>query len=254
MNSLPTLEDQDPSLNRVGIDLSSTDTIRLTSGRGVVLSAPNLSLGDSSNVELSSQDNLSLSSGDQVSVSTKQFKQVIAGKYEQVITGPTDFNMLSGASREVTVGTSPATGHLAGVADKYTLAFGDRLSVYPSVSNVTTQITTGSHNVSVSAGSINQVCGVNTINMSAAGVAVVAGAGSVSVATSAGVISLTSASTINLSAVKSVNITGASISLKTPSSVVGAIICAQDRDPTTGKTFLESGFILPPRGASISLL
>ena len=247
------LEGYDPSLSRLGVDITSTETVKVSSAKAVVLSSPKLVLQDSSSMTVGSQNSFDLSAGDQIAMRTKQFKNVVTGKHETVISGPTDFNMLSGSPREVTVAASPATGFAGGVADKYTLAYGDRLSTYATTSNVSTVIASGSHNVTVTTGTAATVAGATAITQSPAGVSISAGAGTVSINATAGAISLNSSAKVSVTAVASIGLTGASISLKAPSSAVGAVMCAGDRDPTTGKTFLESGFIIPPRGVTLGV-
>lgn len=235
----------DPELSRVGVKVESTGVVELKSESGIVLKAPILDMSDVSNINLNTQTALSLSSGDQIVISTKQKKDVITGKYERVITGPTDFNPLNSPPKSETIGANPTTGFVGGVVDSYTCAYGDKVSNFLTTSNVSTNITSGSYNVTVLGGAINHVAGTTSINQNPSGIAISSATGSISINNAGGVVSVNSGVSTNIRSVGVSSLSGSSVILGSAGAGLGFIMCATDRDPITGRTFLESGLMLP---------
>lgn len=238
-------EGYSPELDSVGIHLRSKNTIKFESDKAVQLSAPRMILGDMSGLDLQSQSAMNLSSADQITISSKNRKDTVLGKYELVVTGPSDFNPLSGVPCDVTIAASPATGFPGGPVDKYTCAYGDRISNYLTVSNLITNVTSGNILTTVVAGNIVNTASTSVISQGPAGVTINAGAGVVSINAAAGPISIVSSASVGIRSLGATTLSGSTVVLGAPSPVSGFILCALDRDPTTGRTFLETGLVLP---------
>lgn len=243
--------DDTNTLNKVGTLIDSYGAVRIQSSTGLDVSAPIFNVDEATEVTVNALNNMELDSGDRLTLTSKVRKDTITGKMETIITGPPDFNPLYGAVRETTIGANPATGFPAGVVDKYTCAYGDRTETYLTTSNVSTTVAVGSHNTTVAVGSINHTAGLTSISQSPAGVAVTAGAGNISLTASAGAVSVSSTVSVGIRSLGATTLSGSTVVLGAPGAGAGWIMCATDRDPTTGRTFLESGLMLP-RGQSLA--
>jgi len=232
-------------LNKVGTLIDSYGSIKAVSSTGVQIASPVFEVSEATEVTVNALNNMEIESGDNLTLTAKIRKDTITGKQETIITGPPDFNPTYGAVRETTIGANPATGFPAGVVDKYTCAYGDRTETYLSFSNVSTTIATGSHNTTVAIGSINHTAGLTSISQSVAGVAISTGAGNISLSTALGVVSVSSTISVGIRSLGATTVSGATVVLGAPGAGIGMIMCDQDRDPTTGKTFLETGLMLP---------
>ena len=241
----------DAELSRIGIRIQSNSGISLESENSVSIKAPVFDLSNASEISINSQTGLSLTSGDKIEVSTKHKTESVTGKYELVISGPSDFNPLNIPPKSEIIGANPATGFPGGIVDAYTCAYGDKVNVFLTTSNVTTTITSGSYNVLVGAGIINHVAGGTAIAQNPSGVSISSAVGAVSLNCGGGVVSINSGVSTGIRSVGVSSLSGASVVLGSVGAGVGFIMCMMDRDPLTGRTFLESGMLLP-RGQILS--
>lgn len=240
---------EDPQLSKIGVMIDSPETVAVRSQRAFVVSAPRFIVENASAIEFGSQSVMSFRTSDSIETSTKTQKTTVTGKSEQVFSGPTDFNPLAGPVRDITIGTSPVTGHVSGVADKYTLTYGDREESYPTVSKVTRDITAGENSSTVGIGRNVMSANTHSVDITPAGISI----------TSAGVVdvksgtsmTLTSGAAISITASASVKMTGATVVLSAPTAVVGPILCSLDRDPMTGLPFQFFGLVTP-RGQTLA--
>jgi len=242
--------DLDP-LNKVGALIDTYGAVKMQSSTGVQVAAPLFEVSEATEVSVNALNNMTIESGDNLTLTAKTRKDTITGKQETIITGPPDFNPLYGAVRETTIGANPATGFPGGIVDKYTCAYGDRTETYLTTSNVSTTIASGSHNTTVAVGAINHTAGATSISQNPAGIALTAGAGNISVSATAGTINISSTASASIRSLGATSVSGTSVVLGAPGAGSGWIMCATDRDPTTGRTFLESGLMLP-RGQSLA--
>lgn len=239
----------DRQLRKVGIQLESPDTVALKSQSAFVVSAPRFIVENASSIEFGSQSNLSFRTADNIETSTKTQKTTVTGKSEYIYSGPTDFNPLSGPARDIIVGTSPATGFVSGVADKYTLAYGDREESYPTTSKVTKTITAGENSSDVGIGKNAMSANGNSVEITPAGVSIKS-SGLIDLK-SGGAMSLSSGAAINITAGASVKITGSTVVLSAPTAVFGPILCGLDREPMTNLPFASFGLVTP-RGQTLA--
>jgi hypothetical protein len=237
-------EGRDTDIERVGLSLSATNAVRVSSPLAVSVESPKIGLRNASEIQVSAQSVLSLQGGEQVSIETKQKKELVTGKHELVLSGPTDFNPLNGFVRSITIGANPATGFVGGIVDNYLCAFGDRASTYLTTSNVLTTIAAGSHTTTVTAGAITSTNVVSTIAQTPVGISVVSTA--VATITAGASVSISAGADLGLRSIGKASLSGASVILGAAGASVGPILCGSDLDPVVGLPYAALG--LPPRG------
>ena len=232
------------------------DGIVLKSTNQLTLNAPSLSFGNTGQINLTSQNALNLSSGENVGITTKISDQTYLGKVSIVISGPPDFNIANaptGISTTV-IAANPATGFPGvGPVESKTVLMGDNVETVAVVgpSNyLKTYVTAGVHEVGTNAGNIGFRATANRVDVnSVAGVAITAANGAAAITAATGAALITAATNATIIA-PAVTVTGTTITLGSPGTSVGPIMCGSDRDPLTGIFYSALGLI--PRGQNLT--
>lgn len=181
-----------------------------------------------------------------MSLTTQSLDQVISGRESTNYGGPHEGNPANGPSRSVTFSSTPATGGVGGVVDRYKMVFGDREEVWETQGNHSTTLTVGNLTYETRLGRWTAKAGTNTLeNDSMAGLTETILAGDHSTTVLAGGISLTGQTDVSLTSIAGkATIRGTlGVNLNSPGTVAGAIMCGSDRDPLTGIPYSDLGLI-----------
>ena len=176
-------------------------------------------------------------------------KQSSMGQYEQVCGGPADFNPLAGPARKITVAESPATGGAGTPSDSYTNVFGGKSEIYLGPATNTKTIVVGTETTTIGAGALTTTVGATTTIVDPTGHKFIAPTGMIT-ATAGTLISLT-ANVVSIRGNTSVIISGSGVTLASPGTSVGPIVCGSDIHPILG---IPYNIFCPPRGQNLSIV
>ena len=227
-----------------GLRLEARQNVLIKAGKSISISAPELNIRDNGKLALNANDVVAISSGGSVSTTAKVVSTTSTGKSTYAFSGPTDGIPTNGALRETTFAGTPLTGFVGGVADQYTMVYGDRLETF-AVGSDTTAITTGNITKVTSTGVFTASATGNSVVLSSAGAAVTAVTGAASITASAGAATLTGSASALVSSVGPSTIRGAAVTLSATGGKVGPIVSGADLDPLTGIPLLTLGLGSP---------
>lgn len=232
-----------------GVLVRSDNTVNVTAAQSV-------SIANTGAITLNAQNQVSIGTGGNVTVSAATHSVVITGSETVNYGGPENANPASGPTRQVTFSSTPATGNLGGVVDRYRMVYGDRLEEFGSAgqgNHTTSIIGTGNLVYETNAGSWRCRAGGNSFEVSSTtGSSHTLATGNHSTVVSTGSISQTAQTGLTLRAVAGAATLAASTSVRLVSPVgpsTGPILCGSDRDPLTGIPFLT--LIDPNRGQQL---
>lgn len=227
--------------------IRGSQNVTLQSDGSIVVNAPAINLSNSQSINVNAQNLLTLWSGGRISLSTQTLDQVISGRETTNYGGPNEGNPANGPSRTVTFSSTPATGSVGGVTDRYTMVFGDRVEEFQTQGNHTTRmLAVGNLTYETRAGKWKAAAGPNSLEIdSTSGVTETVGVGDHSTTATTGGISHTAQTDITLRAITGrVTVQGAlGVTLKAPGTASGDILCGSDLDPLTGIPY--SAFLTP---------
>jgi hypothetical protein len=240
----------------------STPSVLVQGAQGVQVQSDaqvNLSAAQSVNItntgtaNISAQSQVSIRSGQNVSLSAQTHSVVITGSETVNYSGPEGANPASGPVRQVRFSSTPATGNLGGIVDRWRMVYGDREEEFETTGNHTTKITgVGNLTYETNQGKWKARAGTNSVEVdSVSGVTTSVAVGNVSVTATTGSISQTAQTDMTLRAVTgTVTVAGSTgVKLVSPGPANGGILAGSDLDPLTGIPF--STFI-PPRNQTLA--
>lgn len=226
--------------------IDGTQNVTVRSEGVVSINGPTINVANAGTVNVGAQNTLTLSSGGRVSLTTQSLDQVISGRESTNYGGPHEGNPANGPSRSVTFSSTPATGGVGGVVDRYKMVFGDREEVWETQGNHSTTLTVGNLTYETRLGRWTAKAGTNTLeNDSMAGLTETILAGDHSTTVLAGGISLTGQTDVSLTSIAGkATIRGTlGVNLNAPGTVTGAIMCGSDLDPLTGIPYSTLGLV-----------
>jgi predicted RecA/RadA family phage recombinase len=218
-----------------------------------ISASQSVNIANTGAANISAQNQVAIRSGQNVSLSTQTHTVVITGSETVNYAGPENANPASGPTRSVRFSSTPATGNLGGVVDKYRMVYGDRLEEFETQGNHTTSIIgTGNLTYQTNQGKWKARAGTNSLEVdSVSGLSSTVAVGNVSITATTGSISQTAQTDLTLRAVTGTAVLSGTqgVKLASPGPASGGIVCGSDIDPLTGIPF--STFI-PPRNQVLS--
>lgn len=230
---------QDPivgggSADQPSVHIEGKGDVVISSGRKLRLNASSFDFGNSASANISATSSVSINSGDKVRITSKTFDTTVFGKAVETYSGPKDFLPTNLPIREEQFIANPATGHVGGPTDQYTLLFGDRIENI-GIGNHITTVAVGSATYQVLGGVWSAGAGLNRLAIdSATGINAVTPVGNITMTSATGAIALTSTLSARVFSTGVTTISGVGgVALGGPGKV-GLIVCSSDLDPLTG--------------------
>jgi hypothetical protein len=218
--------------SNVSVIIKGNKRVSIQSETAIAFKAPIVDFSQVGQLRLSSTEAVDLNSGGAMNTTANTIKQSSMGQFEQVCGGPADFNPVAGPSRKVTITESPATGGAGLPSDSYTNAFGGRSEIYVGPATNTRTLTTATEATTIGAGASTTTVGTTATLVDPTGHKFIAPTGVVT-ATAGTVISMT-ANVVAIRGNSSVVISGASVTLASPGTAMGPIVCGSDIHPILG--------------------
>ena len=227
-----------------GLSLEARQNVLVKAGKSITLSAPELLIQDNGKLNLSANTAVGISAGDTLTTTAKKSYATTTGKSVQTFGGPTDANPANGPVREVVIAATPGTGFVGGVADRYTMNYGDRVESFLY----------GNHKTTVSAGNLTYETDIGTFTARAGASelelteteAALRGAQTVQVVALSGAAVMNGGTTAFMFAKSTVGMRGAVVHLTaTTGGKSGPIVSGADLDPLTGIPLLLLGMGSP---------
>lgn len=224
-------------------------------GKVVLNATEAVNIQNTGAVGIAAQNQVTIRSGQNVSLSTQTHSVVVTGSETVNYAGPEGSNPASGPTRSVRFSSTPATGNLGGVVDKYRMVYGDRLEEFETTGNHTTRIIgQGNLTYETNLGRFRARAGSNQLDLdSVSGSSLTVGVGNHSTTVSTGAITETAQTDLTLRAVTGNATLAAAQTVKLVSplapTVSGGIVCGSDKDPLTG---LPLSLFIVPRGQQLS--
>lgn len=206
-----------------------------------------VNIGNTGTASIAAQNQVSIRSGQNVSMTTQTHSVVIQGSETVNYAGPENSNPANGPTRSVRFSSTPATGNLGGIVDRYRMVYGDREEEFETRGSHTTKITgQGNLTYETNLGRWKARAGTNSLEIdSISGTDLTVGVGSHGVTVSTGGITETAQTDLTLRAVTgTAKISGTlGVKLISPGPANGGILCGSDLEPFTGIPY--STFIAP---------
>jgi hypothetical protein len=248
-----TASAQTASPNSVGssspsVVVSGTQGVQVQSDAQVNLSATgSVNISNTGAANINAQNQVAIRSGQNVSLSTQTHTVVVTGAETVNYNGPENSNPANGPTRQVTFASTPATGNLGGVVDRYRMVYGDRLEEFQTQGNHTTSIIgQGNLTYETNLGRFRARAATNQLDLdSTSGMSASIAVGNASITASTGGVSLTGQTDASLRAITgTATVAGtAGVRLVSPGPANGGILAGSDLDPLTGIPFAT--FIAP---------
>ena len=255
-----------PTTQGTLISKSNPNALRGPSLPALVLEAPNgnAHLTSGQDTKISGAATVQLVDTNEVSISPKRMVRVfsdkilstcntldrtVLGKETTLYSGPKNALPTNGALREVKFTGTPATGHVGGTTDKYTLVFGDREETI-QIGDHTTEVLVGDMSYNVGVGTYQAKAGENRLRIGTSS--------GVSLSTAVGPIGISSTQTVTISGTAGVTMKSTATARVSGSTTIlggngnsGLILSSVDKDPLTNLPFSffglgSSGHLLGP--------
>ena len=243
---------------------SATPSVVIDGSQGVAIQSDaqvtiqatdSVSIANTGTANIIAQNQVSIRSGQNVSLSTQTHSVVITGSETVNYAGPENANPATGPTRSVRFSSTPATGNLGGVVDRYRMVYGDRMEEFETLGNHTTRIVgVGNLTYETNQGRFRARAGTNQLDIdSLSGSALTVGLGNSSTTVATGGFTATAATDVTLRALagtaKLAGTLGVTLASPVGPTVVGPISCGSDLDPLTG---LPLATFMVPRGQTLS--
>ena len=248
-----------PSLGEVtpSLVLSGTQGVQVQSDAQVNINATEaVNIANTGTVNLNAQNQVSIRSGQNVSLSTQTHSVVISGNETVNYSGPENSNPANGPTRQVTFSSTPATGNLGGVVDRYRMIYGSRLEEFqlPGSNHTTSILGQGDLTYETNLGTWQARAGGSSHQIdSLSGSDLTVAVGNATTVVVTGGITQTAQTDMTLRAVTgSVVVFGAlGVRLASPGPASGYAMCGSDLDPLTG---IPYSTFLAPRGQTLAVV
>jgi predicted RecA/RadA family phage recombinase len=257
LNSTTGAQSTTPSLGNVtpSVVVDGTQGVMLRSDAAVNINATDaVNIANTGSINLNAQNQVSIRSGQNVSLSAQTHSVVLTGSETVNYGGPENSDPSNGPSRQVTFSSTPATGNLGGVVDRYRMVYGSRTEEFqlPGSNHTTSIIGQGNLTYETNQGRFRARAGTNQMDLdSVSGLSTTVAVGDASTTVSTGGITQTAQTDLTLRATTgTATLSGAQgVKLVSPGSANGGIVCGSDLDPLTG---IPYSTFLVPRGQSLS--
>lgn len=227
-----------------GLTLEAKQNVLIKAGKSVTISAVELNIRDNGRLKLNANDAVDISSTGKVGTTAKVVATTSTGKTTDTFSGPTDSLPTNGALRETTFAGTPLTGFVGGVADQYTMVYGDRFESF-ALGNDTTLIGTGNITKATTTGVFTASGTGNSIVLGPAGAAVIAATGAASLTAAAGAAFITGVSSVSIASIGPTSVRGLPVTLSASGGKAGPIVSGADLDPLTGLPLITFGMGSP---------
>lgn len=216
-----------------GLTLEAKQNVLIKAGKSVTISAVELNIRDNGRLKLNANDAVDISSTGKVGTTAKVVATTSTGKTTDTFSGPTDSLPTNGALRETTFAGTPLTGFVGGIADQYTMVYGDRFESF-ALGNDSTFIATGNITKATATGAYTASGTGNTAVLGPGGAAVTAAVGAASLTAAAGAATITGSASAAIVSVGPTVVRGLPVTLSATGGKVGPIVSGADLDPLTG--------------------
>ena len=227
-----------------GLTLEARQNVLIKAGKSVSISAPELNIRDNGRLKLAANDAVDISSSGKVGTTAKEVSVTSTGQTQLAFSGPTDSLPTNGPLRTSTFAGTPITGFIGGVADRYTVFYGDRLESF-ALGNDTKLVGTGNISQVTAAGFYTAGAAGNTAVLGPGGAAVTAAVGGATLTAAAGAAVITGTASALVASVGPTVVRGAAVILSATGGKVGPILSGSDLDPLTGLPLLVLGLGSP---------
>jgi hypothetical protein len=227
-----------------GLTLEARQNVLIKAGKSVTISAVELNIRDNGRLKLNANDSVELSSTGKVGMTAKVVAVTSTGKTTNTFSGPTESLPTNGALRETTFAGTPITGFIGGIADRYTMVYGDRFETF-ALGNDTTLIGVGNITKATTTGVFTASGTGNTAVLGPGGAAVLATVGAASLVAAAGAATITGSASAVVASVGPTVVRGAVVTLSATGGKVGPIVSGSDLDPLTGLPLILLGMGSP---------
>lgn len=237
-NSLPSLILEAPNGNA-----------HLTSGQDTKISgAATVQLVDTNEVSIVPKRIVRVFS-DKILSTCNTLDRTVLGKETTLYSGPKNSLPSNGPLREVKFTATPATGHVGGTTDEYTMQFGDRVETI-RVGNHTTEVQIGDMSYTVGVGTYQAKAGLNRLRIDSSDGA--------QLSTLSGTVSVSSTQTVTVTGTSGVTVKSSAVTRVSGTTTIlggsgnsGLILSSVDKDPLTNLPFSffglgSSGHLLGP--------
>lgn len=240
-----------PSLGTVtpSVVVDGTQGVQVQSDRAVNINATeSVNVANTGTINLSAQNQVTIRSGQNVSLSAQTHSVVITGSETVNYAGPENADPTNGPTRQVTFSSTPATGNLGGVVDRYRMVYGSRTEEFqlPGSNHTTSIIGQGNLTYETNQGRFRARAGTNQMDMdSVSGLSATVAVGDASTTVSTGSITQTGQTDVTIRAVTGTAVVSGTqgVRLVSPGTANGGIMCGSDLDPLTGIPY--STFLVP---------
>lgn len=225
-----------------GVTVESGTNVLVRAAREVAISGSTVAVRDVESVTVAANSGVSVQAGDSYAQTSNTRTITTLGKSIETYGGPKDGSPANGPPREVQIVATPATGFPGGVADRYTLVYGDREETITAGNHATT-VTVGNMTYRASAGTWRAEAGPNGLTLGAvSGFAADVSVGAVSLTASAGSASLKAAMAATVESLGGVaTVKGQSVVLSSTGGKTGGIVSGADLDPVSGQPLATLG-------------
>lgn len=259
LNSTTGAQSTTPSLGSVtpSVVVEGTQGVQVRSDAAVNINATEaVNIANTGSINLNAQNQVSIRSGQNVSLSAQTHSVVITGSETVNYAGPENSDPTNGPTRQVTFSSTPATGNLGGVIDRYRMVYGSRTEEFqlPGSNHTTSIIGQGNLTYETNLGRFRARAGTNQMDLdSVSGVSTTVATGNASMSVNTGGITQTAQTDVTIRAVTgTLTLSGTQgVNLAAPGTAVGGILCGSDLDPLTGIPY--STFI-PPRKQTLAVV
>lgn len=257
LNSTTGAQSATPSLGNVtpSVVVDGTQGVLMRSDAAVNINATeSVNIANTGSINLNAQNQVSIRSGQNVSLSAQTHSVVITGSETVNYGGPENADPTNGPSRQVTFSSTPATGNLGGVVDRYRMVYGSRTEEFqlPGSNHTTSIIGQGNLTYETNLGRFKARAGGNSLEIdSVSGADMTLAAGNASITVATGGITQTAQTDVTIRAITGTAVVSGAqgVRLASPGAASGGILCGSDLDPLTGIPY--STFMVP-RGQTLA--
>jgi hypothetical protein len=250
----------DPNLTPAGTQtallLRSAKSTLIEAVDRIKVASQTILLDDADVISATANTAINMVAGDTISMSAKVLGVSINGKAEYTFGGPKNAIPTNGPSRTTTFTSTPLTGGIGGVVDRYEMVFGARNEVF-RLGRHTTTVNIGSFNVKTMGpgpAAIGPGAGVrlstgvpgldnNLVLHPVYGAKLSANLGNATLQATKGVAVVQGTLGVALRSPVSVSLTAPIISVRTPTPFFGGVLTDGCINPLSGRSFLLSGTI-----------
>jgi len=216
-----------------GLTMEARQNVLIKAGKSVSISAPEVNIRDNGRLRLAANDAVDISSSGKVGTTAKEVSVTSTGQTQLAFSGPTDSLPTNGPLRSTTFAGTPVTGFVGGIADQYTMVYGDRFETF-ALGNDSTFIGTGNITKATTTGFFTASGTGNTAVLGPGGAAVTAAVGAAALTATAGAATITGSASALVASVGPTVVRGLPVTLSATGGKVGPIVSGSDLDPLTG--------------------